>query len=83
MRDLEAFDTTIQNKLGTVIKEINKSKTKEEILRLLNTIEVSGEKTIKKLEELKSTIMKAGGYMHAILIVDNFYLAGSGNKIIK
>lgn len=82
MGDLEVFGTTIQSKLGTIIKEINRSRTKEEILNLLNTIEVSGERTSKKLEELKSSVLKARDHMRAILIVDNFYLAGSGNRLI-
>lgn len=82
MKDLEAFDSTIQSKLGTIIKDINKSKTKEEIMALLNTIKVSGDKTIAKLEELKLNVNRAKSCMNAILTVDNFYLAGSGNRLI-
>lgn len=82
MKDLEAFDSTIQSKLGAIIKDINRSKTKEEIIALLNTIKVSGDKTVSKLEELKLNVNKAKSCMNAILTVDNFYLAGSGNRLI-
>lgn len=82
MKDLEVFDSTIQSKLGTIIKDINRSKTKEEIMALLNTIKVSGDKTISKLEELKLNVNRAKSCVDAILTVDNFYLAGSGNRLI-